>query len=121
MLGPDPICRYYFGKCSPELATLVLISYGYQCSSHSSILIGYLIFLSPFLDVVWEPISTVSFVIKLKSGIMCLHFFLHEVLGLKGYPWARPIYRYYFGKCLPDFAGLVLIPHQSCCSTHLLL
>ena len=48
-------------------------------------------------------------------------FFLHEVLGLQGYPWTRPIYRYYFGKCSPDFAGLVLIPHQSWCSTHLLL
>ena len=44
-----PIYRYYFGKCSSELATLVLIPYGYQCSSHSPILIGCMIFPSPFL------------------------------------------------------------------------
>ena len=74
-LGPDPIYRYYFGKCSPELAPLVLICYGYQCSSHSSILIGCIIFLSPFLDVVWVPMPTASFLIKLKSGIFAFMFF----------------------------------------------
>ena len=72
-LGLDPIYRYSFGKCSPELAPLVLIHYGYHCSSHSSILIGCMIFLPPFLDVVWVPMPTASFLIKLKSGIRCLH------------------------------------------------
>ena len=75
-LGPDSIYRYYFEKCSSELATLVLIPYGYQCSSHCSILIGCMIFLSLFLDIVWVPMPTASFLIKLKSGIPCLHVFL---------------------------------------------
>ena len=75
-LWPGPIYRYYFGKCSPELARLVLIPYRYQFSSDSSLLIGCMIFLSPFLDVVWVSMSTASFLIKLKSEILCLHVFL---------------------------------------------
>ena len=50
--------RYYFGRCSSELAQLVLI----DC----------MIFLSPFLVVTRMSMSTVSFLTQLDSGILCL-------------------------------------------------
>ena len=81
-LGPDTIYRYYLGKYSRELAPLVLIPYGYYCSFHSSIVIGCIIFLSPFLDVAWVPMPTASFLLTLKTGILSLHVF--QVWGVKG-------------------------------------
>ena len=36
------------------------------------ILIDYMVFLSPFLDVARMPMSTVSFLTQLHSGILCL-------------------------------------------------
>ena len=35
------------------------------------VLIGYLIFLSPFPDVIRMSVSTVSFLAQLGSGILC--------------------------------------------------
>ena len=55
--------RYYFGKCSHFLildGVLVLI------------LIDFMIFPPPFLDVTRMSTSTVSFLAQLYSGILCL-------------------------------------------------
>ena len=50
--------RYYIARCSSELAQLVPI----YC----------MIFLLPFLDVTRMSMSTVSFLVQLGSGILCL-------------------------------------------------
>ena len=61
--------RYYFGRCSSELAELVpLILEG----GILVILTDCMIFLSPFLDVTRMSMSTVSFLAQLDSGILCL-------------------------------------------------
>ena len=62
--------RYYFGRCSSELAHwfLFLILEG----DLLVILIDCMIFLSPFLDVTRMSMSTVSFLAQLDSGILCL-------------------------------------------------
>ena len=62
--------RYYFGRCSPELAQLFhfLILEG----DLLVILIDCMIFLSPFLDVTRMSMSTVSFLAQLDAGILCL-------------------------------------------------
>ena len=62
--------RYYFGRCSSELAQLVpfLILEG----DLLVFLIDCMIFLSPFLDVTRMSMSTVSFLAQLDSGILCL-------------------------------------------------
>ena len=39
-----------------------------------AILIEYIIFLSPFLDVSRMSMSTVSFLARLDPGIICLHY-----------------------------------------------
>ena len=51
--------RYYFGRCSSELAQVVPLPY-------------WIIFLSPLLDVTRMSMSTVSFLAQLESGILCL-------------------------------------------------
>ena len=58
---------YYFGRFSSELAQLVPLEAGLLI-----ILIDCMIFLSPFLDVTRISMSTVSFLIQLNSGILCL-------------------------------------------------
>ena len=59
--------RYYFGRCSSELAELVPLPY-----SRVVILIDCMIFLLPFLDVTRMSISAVSFLAQLDPGIICL-------------------------------------------------
>ena len=62
--------RYYFGKCSSELAQLVLLPFSRgRCTPYSDRLHD---FLSPFLDVTRMSMSTVSFLARLNSGIDCL-------------------------------------------------
>ena len=63
--------RYYYGRCSSELAQLVPSFI--QDGGLLVILIYYMIFLSPFLDVTRMCMSTVSFFAQLDSGILCLH------------------------------------------------
>ena len=61
--------RYYFGRCSSELAELVpLILEG----DLLVILIDCMIFLSLFLDVTRMSMSTVSFLAQLGCGTFCL-------------------------------------------------
>ena len=61
--------RYYFGRCSSELAELVpLILKG----GLLVILIDCMLFLSPFLDITRMSMSTVSFLAQLDFGILCL-------------------------------------------------
>ena len=60
--------RYYFGRCSSELAELVPLLY----SQGRSILIDCMICLSPFLDVRRMPMSTVSLLAQLDPGILFL-------------------------------------------------
>ena len=62
--------RYYFGRCSSELAQLVPLPYSRGRSTF--ILIDCMIFLSPFLDVTRMSMLTVSFLAQLDSGILCL-------------------------------------------------
>ena len=51
--------RYYFGRCSSELAQLVPLPFSW--GGLLFILIDCMIFLSPFLDVTRMTMSTVSF------------------------------------------------------------
>ena len=62
--------RYYFGRCSSELAQLVPLPF-FEVGLFF-ILIDCMIFLSPFLDVTRMSMSTVSFLAQLGSGILCL-------------------------------------------------
>ena len=62
--------KYYFGRCSSELAGLVPLPYSRGRST--CILKDCLIFLSSFLDVTRMSMSTVSFLAQLDSGILCL-------------------------------------------------
>ena len=55
--------RYYFGRCSSELAELVPLPHSRGRSTR---------FLSPFLDVTRMSTSTVSLLAQLDSGILCL-------------------------------------------------
>ena len=66
---------YYFGRCSSELAKLVALPFSQRRSFFSKevdILIDCMIFVPPFLDVTRMPMSTVSFLAQLESGILCL-------------------------------------------------
>ena len=63
-------CRYYFGRCSSALDQLVhflILDRGLLVT-----LIDCMIFLSPFLDFTRMYMSTVFFLVKLVSGILCL-------------------------------------------------
>ena len=62
--------RYYFGRCSSELAQLVPLLF--LVGVLLVILIDSMIFLSPFLDVTRMSMSTVSFLAQLGCGILCL-------------------------------------------------
>ena len=64
--------RYYFGRCSSELPQLVWFLFLILEGDLLVILIDCMIFLSPFLDVTRMSMSTVSFLIQLDSGILCL-------------------------------------------------
>ena len=64
--------RYYFGRCSSELAQLVWFLFLILEGDLLVILIDCMIFLSPFLDVTRMSMSTVSFLVQLDSGILCL-------------------------------------------------
>ena len=71
--------RYYFGKCSSELAQLVLLPYSWGGSTHYSniILIDCMIFLSPFLDVTRMSVNSFfPHIAKLWNSlpIECFHF-----------------------------------------------
>ena len=61
--------RYYFGRCSSELAQLVPLPFSRGRSTRYS---DCMIFLSPFLDVTRMSMSTVSFLAQLDSEILCL-------------------------------------------------
>ena len=58
--------RYYVGRCSSELAQLVPLPREIYS------LFDCMIFLSPFLDVTRMSMSTVSFLVQLDPGILCL-------------------------------------------------
>ena len=62
--------RYYFGRCSSELAQLVPLPF-FE-GGLLVILIDCMIFLSSFLDVTKMSVSAVSFLAQLGSGIFCL-------------------------------------------------
>ena len=62
--------RYYFGRCSSELAQLVPLPF-FE-GGLLVILIDCMIFLSSFLDVTRMSMSTVSSLAQLDSGILCL-------------------------------------------------
>ena len=60
--------RYYFAKCSYELAELVqLLFSGGRSTRYSDGLHG-----TRFLDLTMMSVSTVSFLAQLDSGILCL-------------------------------------------------
>ena len=64
------VYRYYFGRCSCELAQLVF--FFFLRKGLLVILIDCMIFLPPFLDVTGMSMLTVSFLTQLHSGILCL-------------------------------------------------
>ena len=68
--------RYYYGRCSSELAQVVPLS----CSlgRPTIILIDWIIFLSPFLDVTGIYILTIS-ILALDSGILRLWMLSFDV------------------------------------------
>ena len=70
--------RYYSGRCSSELAQLVPLPLE---EGLLVILIDFMIFLSPFLDVRRMSMSTVSFLAQLEPGILRLQnaFLLHMI------------------------------------------
>ena len=59
--------KYYFGRCSSELARLVSLPFSRGRSARYSDGLH-----SPFLDVTRMSMSTVSFLAQLGSGILCL-------------------------------------------------
>ena len=63
-------CRYYFGRCSSELAQLVPLPFFKAVLL--IILTDCMIFLLLFLDVTRMSMSTVSFLAQLDSGILWL-------------------------------------------------
>ena len=63
-------CRYYFGRCSSELAQLVPLPFSRGRSTRYSDRLHD--FLSPFLDVTRMSMSTVSFLAQLDSGTLSL-------------------------------------------------
>ena len=75
-------CRYYFGRCSSELAQLFPLPYCEE--GQVVILIGCIVFLSPFFDVTRMSMSTVSFFAQLDSGILYLQNALICDLKLTG-------------------------------------
>ena len=62
--------RYYFGRCSSEMAQLVPLLI--LVESLLIILIDCMTFLSPFLDVASMSMSRVSFLAQLGSSTLCL-------------------------------------------------
>ena len=60
--------RYSFGRCSSEQAQMVPLPYSRGRPTRD-----WLIFLSPFLDVIRIFMSTVSFLVQLSSGILFLY------------------------------------------------
>ena len=62
--------RYYFGRCSSELAQLVPPPYSQGRSTRYSDRLHD--FLSPFLNVIRMFMSAVSFLAQLDSEILCL-------------------------------------------------
>ena len=62
--------RYYFGRCSSELAQLVPLPYSQGRSTRYTDRLHD--FLSPFLDVTRMSMSTVPFLQQPDSGILCL-------------------------------------------------
>ena len=62
--------RYYFGRCSSELAQLFHMLF--LEGGLLVILMDCMIFLPPFLNVTRMSMSTVSFLTQLDSGILCL-------------------------------------------------
>ena len=58
---------YYFGRCSSDLAQLVLLYF-----SRSGLVVILIDCKSPLLEVTRMFMSTVSFLVQLDSGILCL-------------------------------------------------
>ena len=65
-------CRYYFGRCSSELAELVALHFSRGRSTRYSDRLNDFFNLSPSLDATRMYMSTVSFLAQLNSGILCL-------------------------------------------------
>ena len=61
--------RYYFGRCSSELAQLVPLLYSQGRATRYSDRLH--VFLSPLIDVKRISMSTRSFLAQLDSGILC--------------------------------------------------
>ena len=70
MASSSLFCRYYFGRCSSELAQLVPLPF--FKTGLLIILIDCMIFLLLFLDVTRMSMSTVSFLAQLDPGILWL-------------------------------------------------
>ena len=68
--GLSPFFRYYFGRCSSELAQQVpLLYFGRRSTCYSDILHDFFVTIPRCYEVVY--MSTVSFFTQLDSGIFC--------------------------------------------------
>ena len=93
-------CRYYFGRCSSELAELFPVLH--FVAGPLVILINCMIFLSSFLDVTRMSVSTVSSLSQLDSGILCLQN------ACLTYGFKRHIFFVFFSSFLSSCSSLWL-------------
>ena len=70
MVSLSLFCRYYFGRCSSELAQLVPLRFSQGRSTRYSD--RFYDFSVTIVDVTRISMSTVSFLSQLSSGILCL-------------------------------------------------
>ena len=73
--------RYYFGRCSSELAQLVPLPYSRGRSTHYSDRLHDFSVTIFVIDVTSLPVSTVSFLAQLDSGIHCQARRNEKILG----------------------------------------
>ena len=79
--------RYYFGRCSSELAQLVFLFF---LGGLLVILIDCMIFLSPLLYFARMFMSTVSFLVQLVNRFpVCLIFLCFFFVFLFSYAWSK--------------------------------
>ena len=77
-----------------------------------AILIDYMIFLSPFLDVITMSMSKKNFLAQLDSGILCLYNVTYDLNGFKSTINIHLICRFFlnrFSVCFNLFVFLFLV------------
>ena len=103
--------RYYFGRCSSELAQLVFLFF---LGGLLVILIDCLIFLSPFLYFTKMFMSTVSFLVQLVNRFpVCLIFLCFFFFFLFSYAWSKSQFKKAHVAGLGKLDTLLLKTHRN--------